>query len=483
MIENKKNKIWFYTLSILFVIVNSLFIAKESYLISAVPFLVLILLLAFFALDKLLFIIIFLVPLSIPLKEIVPSLDFDMSLPTEPLLLGVLILFMFKLVIEKKFDMKILFHPISIAIYINLFWILITSITSTMPMVSFKFLLTRIWFIVGFYFLLTQAFQKYGNIKRFYWAYIIPMLIVIAITIFRHLEFGLIDQKAAHFVMHPFFNDHTSYGAILAMFIPILLGLAMKGNYSPNKKTIIWMVLSAFIFALVFSYTRAAWVSLVGALAVWTIIKLRVKLRSVLILSTITILIFSFFYTDIMIKLEQNRQDSSTDFKEHIQSISNVSSDASNLERINRWNSAIRMFKEKPFFGWGPGTYMFNYAPFQFSYDKTIISTNAGDMGNAHSEYIGPLSESGVFGTLTFLLIIIMTVNTAIKVYRKSNNKEIKTLALISLLGLVTYYLHGLLNNFLDTDKASAPFWGFMAIIVALDVYHRQEIKEVEKNK
>jgi hypothetical protein len=37
-------------------------------------------------------------------------------------------------------------------------------------------------------------------------------------------------------------------------------------------------------------------------------------------------------------------------------------------------------------------------------------------------------------------------------------------------LGLVTYYLHGGLNNFLDTDKASVPFWAFTAIIVLFDL-------------
>jgi len=57
-------------------------------------------------------------------------------------------------------------------------------------------------------------------------------------------------------------------------------------------------------------------------------------------------------------------------------------------------------------------------------------------------------------------------------------------LALTFLLGLVTYYLHGSLNNFLDTDKASVPFWGFTAAIVALEVYHSGVLKprvDVEK--
>jgi len=184
---------------------------------------------------------------------------------------------------------------------------------------------------------------------------------------------------------------------------------------------------------------------------------------------------FRFQFLD---KLEKNKQDSSTDFVEHIQSISNISSDASNLERINRWAAAIRLFKEKPIFGWGPGTYQFVYAPYQRAKEKTIISTNYGDMGNAHSEYIGPLSESGVLGMLTFLGIVITVIFTGIRVYRRAESKEARLIAIVVLMGLISYFIHGIMNNFLDTDKASVPFWGFIAILVALDLYHskREEL-------
>ncbi|MCK5839323.1 MAG: O-antigen ligase family protein, partial [Bacteroidales bacterium] len=181
--------------------------------------------------------------------------------------------------------------------------------------------------------------------------------------------------------------------------------------------------------------------------------------------------IFFSFKWEILDTLEKNKQDSSADFVEHVQSIANISSDASNLERINRWQSAIRMFQEKPFFGWGPGTYQFFYAPFQRSKEKTIISTNFGDLGNAHSEYIGPLAESGLFGMITMLAIVFAAIWTGLRVFKRSENNEIKLLALVTMLALVSYFAHGLLNNFLDSDKASIPVWGFIAILVGLDLY------------
>lgn len=181
--------------------------------------------------------------------------------------------------------------------------------------------------------------------------------------------------------------------------------------------------------------------------------------------------LFIVFKFEILDKLEKNKQDASANFIEHLQSISNISSDASNLERINRWQAALRMFDERPVMGWGPGTYQFEYAPYQRSKEKTIISTNLGDQGNAHSEYIGPLAESGIPGLISVLLILVTVIYTGLNVYKKSVNRQARLIALAATLGLITYFVHGILNNFLNTDKASVPFWGFVAIIVALDLY------------
>ena len=163
---------------------------------------------------------------------------------------------------------------------------------------------------------------------------------------------------------------------------------------------------------------------------------------------------------------------------EHVKSISNVATDVSNMERLNRWSCAWRMFKEKPVFGWGPGTYMFQYASFQIEREKTEISTNAATLGNAHSEYIGPLAESGIFGPITFLAVVLATILTGLKNWYTIRDRRIRILSLSLVLGLITYYLHGLLNNFLDTDKASVLFWGYTAAIVAISVYHREPEEE-----
>lgn len=465
----------FYVISVIFVLLNVFFmVRKNSLIINALPVLLGIVLLAIFAYDKLLYLVVFCSPLSIPLAEIMPGLPIDMFLPTEPLLFGILLIFILKSFASRNYDTDILKHPVSLAIFFMLFWIFITSLTSTMPLVSFKFLLSRIWFIVGFYFLTAMLFKSGKNIEKYVWLYVLPLLIIIMYTIYRHIGYGLYDKQAAHFVMNPFYNDHTAYGAALAMYIPFLFGFSFTNIYSVKLRPVVQLVLLVLVIAVILSYARAAWVSLAATFGVWVIMRLKIRFKPIFITALISISIILVFQNQLLMYLERNDTESSANLGEHISSISNISSDASNLERLNRWSCAIRMFKEKPVFGYGPGTYMFSYAPFQLKADRTIISTNSADGGNAHSEYLGPMAESGFMGLITMLILIAVVIYTGIHAYSRTDDKRLKTLIMGALLGLITYYIHGILNNFLDSDKLSVPFWGFTAAIVAIDLHTRK---------
>ena len=129
------------------------------------------------------------------------------------------------------------------------------------------------------------------------------------------------------------------------------------------------------------------------------------------------------------------------------------------------------MFKERPFFGWGPGTYADTYGAYQKSFNRTQISTDAGDLGSTHSEYFRPLSEQGVPGFLTNTAVFVVTFIVGIRAYRRTKDKAVANLALFVLMSLTTYYVHGFLNQFLETDKLAVPFWAMTAMIVAIDIY------------
>jgi len=349
-------------------------------------------------------------------------------------------------------------------------------LTSELPIVSLKFLVSRIWFVIPFFFVAAMLFRKIENIKKFLWLYTLGLLVVIVYTISIHSTYGF-DEETGHWVMSPFYNDHTAYGSALAMFIPISIGFIFFPEQKKWLKSAAVIALTLLVAAIILSYSRAAWLSLLAAAGVFLLVIFRIRLYWVIITLIVVFGLFFTFQNQIIDSLEKNKQDSSANFAEHIKSMTNISSDASNLERINRWQAAVRLYNDRPIFGWGPGTYQFVYAPFQRSKEKTIISTNLGDKGNAHSEYLGAMSEQGFMGLILILLLFASGVYYGLMVYKKGNLK-VKFLSMMVTMGLITYMAHAILNNFLDSDKLSVPFWGFFAVIVALDVYHTNKTTE-----
>ena len=467
---------WVVVACIVFVLADLFLMAREFYWLNLLPFALLIVWAMFMSVDRALIFIAFATPLSINMEELELG-GIGIALPTEPILVCLMLLFLLKVALEKNvIDQRVWRHPITFIVLAQLIWMLVCIIPSSMPLVSFKYFIARLWFVTTMFLMVTRLFEEPRNIHRFIWAYLAGLSIVIIYTLVNHAEHGF-AQDPAHWVMSPFFKDHTSYGAIIAFFIPFaLMAILLKGG-PRSQKAIAVIVFVVLVVGLIFSYTRAAWLSLVGAMVVFLVMKLRVPGWAILTVLAIGAVVTYVNYDQITIALERNREESSDDIGEHVRSISNISSDASNLERINRWNSAIRMWQERPIFGWGPGTYMFQYAPFQASEDLTIISTNFGVQGNAHSEYLGPLSEQGAIGMLLMVALVVITTMITLRAYARMPKGRDKALLMAVYLGSVTYYLHGALNNFLDTDKASVPFWAFTALIVLLDLKYPAQPK------
>lgn len=413
----------------------------------------------------------FLTPLSVNIEEYTDS--FGLFIPTEPLLFGLMLLFLMKQMNGAKLiENRFWKNPIVIAACFYLGWTFITSITSTNPVASFKFLLAKLWFIIPLLFLGPAVMRKRANIKLFLWLLSIAMVIAIMYTLTVHATYGF-GEKEGHWVMWPFFKDHTIYGSAVALIIPILFSIYLSKKHNPLVQVTLLGLMVITIVGLYFSYTRAAWLSIIAALMVLAAIKLKIHFKYLAAVGLVVGSIVLFSWDQIQMELERNKYEHTTEeFGERFQSAANVTTDASNLERLNRWSCAIEMFKERPFFGFGPGTYAFEYARFQDPENLTIISTNFGNLGNAHSEYLGPLSEMGFFGLLAILGIVAAIFYHSITLYNKwpQDDKEMRTLILGMILALVTYFVHGVLNNYLDTDKASVPIWGFCAIFIALDL-------------
>ncbi len=411
----------------------------------------------------------FLAPLSVNIEEYTNS--FGLFIPTEPLLFGMMLLVVMQEVQKGFIPKHVWRHPIVMAAVLYVAWLFLSSISSADPAASLKFIVAKLWFFIPLLLLGPWILNKRKNIQTFLWLFVVGMVIVVIYTVSTHALYGF-GEKESHWVMFPFFKDHTIYGAIVAFALIISLGIYKSKKYTLLTQVIVLLMILILLVGLYFSYTRAAWLSVVGAFGIGLILKLKIKFSWLLGTASFIGIILFFTWDTLQMEMARNKQDHTTeDFGERLQSATNVTTDASNLERLNRWSCAWEMFKERPVMGFGPGTYAFEYARFQDPEKLTIISTNFGNMGNAHSEYLGPLAETGLPGLLFFLLLIGALFYKGIRLYIDwpAEDMEIKQLLFFMILALSSYFIHGFLNNYLDTDKACVPIFGIAAIFIALE--------------
>lgn len=476
---SRQEKIWMGGALAAFLLGNITALAFDVWVVGLVPILALAVMAIFYFPDKMLLFTAALAPISV--KTDFPG-GFSLSLPSEPFLAIFLLLFWLRFILYNGYNKRILHHPISIILLAQLAWILFTSLTGTMPIVGIKYFINRLWFVSSFYLLIAGYMRKPSYIYTFIVIYAVAMLYPIIHGWIRHAPHGF-NQEFSSKALNPYFTDHGIYAAVLTLFIPFM-ALAVFNRRTLNMslwhQSICALMLIIFLIALRYSYTRAAWIGLAASVGFYVLILLRTRFKHLVLMAIVAAIVGALSYQAVIDNLKQNKTVSQTrkaDVNKVISSISNISTDASNTERINRWNSALRMWKERPLLGWGPGAYMFQYAGFQLSREMTIISTRGGDMGNAHSEFLGPLAEQGVPGLLLIVALVVVMIQTALRIINDRTHFDARARLLVTgaVLGLITYWVHGLLNNYIEIEKAAIPMFALLAVITAVDLYYKQD--------
>ena len=396
---------------------------------------------------------VFSLPLSVP-ATLLPNTQ--MLLPAE-FCLTVLALSLLVLFIKNRLFKLWLRHPWPALWALSLF---AATLFSEMPLVSAKFAIINAIYVWVFYYGLNLYLQEGGAflkpIRLFAWG-ILPACLW-GFWQFARFEFNPITLRG---LFEPFFYSHTYFGATTAV-----LGGYFTGKAFENRKWVWWAVF--FILLTIGSQSRAALWSLLfmGGVAVYMGLKPWLKWAlPVFVLLTMASLSSPENWLYIF---EQNAFEShnpQASLAEKTMSVTNLTTDVSNVERLNRWISALRMFKEKPHHGFGPGTYQFTYIPFQepaLENRLTVKNPDSppeGSGGTAHSEWLLQLSECG---WPTFSLFVSLLALWFFKAFKKGENQK----ALLPfILGLLTYYFHMHFNNFLNQAAFAFLFWSFGAMI------------------
>ena len=318
-------------------------------------------------------------------------------------------------------------------------WLAVSACFSTMPLVSWKY-----WSVeAGHWWVFAVGVAMFPEIwRRAFRLFAFSMAGVVIYTLVHHSFYHFRADQALLAPM-PFFPENTLYAATVGM---VVLGL--------NKERA-WLMLF-FLIGLFCSFCRAAWLSVAMTGIVGLLLVFREKWR-----------LFAFvgmaFFTATFL------------FKGQI--FDGMAKDVSMLERLNRYACALRMAHDRPWTGFGPGTFQFQYIPYQRPEEMTRISATEpvlerspatyGRGGGAHSEYLQALAEAGWPGLLLWLALTAAVLWAGFNSFFREKTKERQWFALALTLSLLTLFLHGLVNNMLHDGRVAALVWGQVGLLAS----------------
>jgi O-antigen ligase len=413
---------------------------------------------------------------SLPVStEIFFSNGLSTDFPSEPLIVGLMAVFIVILISKpQELDGRFFTHPLTIILLFHLLWTIFTGLLANNQVISFKFILAKFWYISSFFFLTGYLLKDEKKSWNIWWWVLIPLFLATLKVTLHHAQLNW-GFKEINQATSPFFRNHVSYAAILAITIPI--GYMLWNRYT--KYSLQWyaliVILALLFYGLATAYTRAAYVSLFFAFALYFTIKWRL-IRWVLLFSLLTVpFIFAYLTHNnkFLDYAPTERTISHTEFDDILAATYKLE-DVSTSERYYRWIGGLRMMSEDPWTGIGPGNFYFFYKGYTLNKFATYVSKNPEKSG-IHNYYLMVLVEQGWIGLLIFLILVFYTLILAERIYHETQNADRKLL--IMGLALVSIVIDSflLMNDMIETDKVGSFFFINMAILVNMDLKNKAE--------
>jgi hypothetical protein len=396
--------------------------------------------------------------------------------PSEPLILLVATLgFLYLLHKARRLNYLVLFHPVTLLLFLHLIWIFMCTLQSDNIIVSLKFTLAKSWYIFVFYILGIYFIRSTKDFTVWIRWFLIPLLITIVIISIRHsfLDFSFKDVNE---VVGPFYRNHVNYACVTAVFFPFLW-FSRKIVTIKKKFPFWWLAAIALcLFAIQFAYTRAAYVSLLIGAITYFIIRFKLVKYALVAAGLSAVLIISVMaYQNKYIDYapDYSKTIVHDQFGNLIEATYNLE-DISTMERIHRWIAGLYMIKEKPVFGYGPGNFYNFYHSYTDQNFLTYVSDNP-DRSGIHNYYLMTAVEQGLPGLLIFVFLCCYTLLFGEKLYHDIRNPERKAMAMAALLSFIVILSILILNDMVETDKIGSFFFFVLALLVGLDL--RNKIK------
>jgi O-antigen ligase len=451
-------------------------IVLDEIVLLLLPFAALAILVFARNLRYLFFALLFSIPLSTEFS-ITDTLSTD--LPDEPMMLilaGSLVLLL--ILKPNLLPKELLKSSIVLLLLLQLLWLLVTIFFSHEIWLSIKYSLAKTWFLLAFVIGGLIFLRTKDDFKLASKALIFSMLIPIITSLVRHAAKDF-SFESINSTLDPFFRNHVNYSALIVCLFPILL----MWYYFSLKKLRSWIIacIIVFLIALLFAYSRGAWLCLITGLITWIAVKYRLLLT--LIFTALLITAASLFWlmqNDNYLKFapDFNTTTQHTELNEHLEATYTLK-DMSTMERFYRWIAGFKMLNEEKIHGFGPNSFTTYYKSYTTSSFKTWVSSNE-ERSSVHNYFLLVAIEQGLPGLIILMGLFIYMFAIAVKAYHTLQDPFERSLAMLCAVVLSMIVTLNLLSDLIETDKIGSIYFLITGLLIRLEVNVNEQKKKTE---
>lgn len=304
-------------------------------------------------------------------------------------------------------------------------------------------------FWILYFLMLLSAFKDKQD-----WKILLSVFIIIAFLVSSYAWFNFKDQPR----LHGIFGNPSYLAAYLIFAIGFCLILFKKKSF--ESKILNWTLLALSIFfaiTIFYTQTRGVYLGLAVAVSLFcllSILFLRQKNRKLAILCVIILAVGLISVSGLFLAKDTNFVKNNP-MLSRVTEITDFWEIGSVRERILTWQIALKAFKEKPVFGYGPENFMIAFNKY---YDYRI---GKGDpwFDRAHNQFIEYLATGGVVMFSFYLFLLGATSFVIFKIFKKD-----KILSFILGSVFIAYIVQGVL--LFDTLPVFLGLFPFLAYIV-----------------
>lgn len=354
--------------------------------------------------------------------------------------------------------------PLNLPVICFIGWNLISALTAQYYYASFNGF-GRLATYVFMYYLIVCYFREKVQINRLLTVTFVGAFLTCVYGMLQHYGIDWVNWYPKEVRIISSLGNPTFFAAYLVILIPISINLFLE-NKSLAVRVILGLLSGLMYLCLLFTYTRAAWLGLMVAVAIDVLLLVGLigfryisKTRATLYAGIMAVFLV------LLTVVAMYQSPASMGVKQRLAS-SFQTQEASNVQRIVIWKDALTMFKAHPAFGVGVGCFEVNskYMPPQF------YSTGSGVIvDHSHNELLEQAAETGVVGVALFLWLCGTCIWMVVRVMRNSNDDYRRYLAGGLLCGLIAFMIQNMAGLTMRYTFGGMLFWMALAIIAVIE--------------